>query len=284
MLCNIIDGKQIARDVKNEVKTEVARLNAQNTFVKLAVILAGDDAASKVYVRNKARACEECDIASATIELPESVSQDELLKIIAELNADNQTTGILVQLPLPRHLDTDIILKSIDPTKDVDCSHPYNAGLLSIGKPIFTPCTPAGVIEILKRSGITIAGKNCVVIGRSNLVGKPMAAMLLSENATVTVCHSKTADLKGITKTADILIAAMRCPRFITGDMIKKGAVVIDVGIHRIEGSNKLCGDVDFDSAVDVASFLTPVPGGVGPMTIAMLMSNCAKAARQGGK
>jgi len=275
-----IDGRKIAQIIKDEIKTEVLKLNSKNVFPKLTVILVGDDPASHIYVRDKAKACEATGIKSINFELPESTSQDELLDLVARLNADDSVSGILVQLPLPKHIDSNKILLSIDPSKDVDCFHPCNVGLLTIGKPSFLPCTPAGIVELLKHTGIETAGKNCVVVGRSNIVGKPAAALLLAQDATVTVCHSKTKNLKEICLTADILVAAMRNPKFIKADMVKTGAVVIDVGSHRIEDTGKLCGDVDFDNVREKASYITPVPGGVGPMTIAMLMQNCLKAAK----
>ncbi|MDR1689914.1 MAG: bifunctional methylenetetrahydrofolate dehydrogenase/methenyltetrahydrofolate cyclohydrolase FolD [Clostridiales bacterium] len=280
-MSTIIDGKKIAQEIKDEVKTEVLKLNDQNLFPALAVIIVGDDAASKIYVRDKKRACENTGIKSVSYELPADTTENELLHLVSRLNADYKIHGILVQLPLPQHINEDNILLAIDPKKDVDCFHPYNVGLLSVGKPQFLPGTPAGVIQLLKRSGISIAGKNCVVVGRSNIVGKPMSALLLAENGTVTTCHSKTRNLGEVTKKAEILVVAIRMPKFITADMVGEGAVVIDVGIHKIAGTkNKLCGDVDFDGVYEKTSYITPVPGGVGPMTIAMLMQNCLKAAK----
>lgn len=274
---NIIDGKKISQEIKGEIKAEVLKLNSKGIFPKLAVVIVGEDPASQIYVRNKKKACEATGIRSVSFELPENTTQEELLELVARLNSDDTVSGILVQLPLPGHIDADKIILSIDPQKDVDCFHPYNAGLLSIGKPSFLPCTPAGVIELLKRSGISIEGKNSVVIGRSNIVGKPMGALLMAENATVTTCHSKTRDLKLVTQNAEILIAAIGRPKFITADMIGVGTVVVDVGMHRING--KVCGDVDYENVCEKTSYITPVPGGVGPMTIAMLMQNCLKAA-----
>ena len=243
----------------------------------LAVVLVGDDPASAVYVSGKKKACEFTGIRSLSFVLPEETSEDELLKLVDDLNSRNDVDGILVQLPLPGHISEDKILLRIKPEKDVDAFHPYNVGMLSIGSPVFKPCTPAGVIELIKKTGVSISGKNCVVVGRSNIVGKPVSALLLAENGTVTTCHSRTANLAEICARADILVAALGKPRFITANMIKENAVVIDVGIHRME-DKKLCGDVDFDACKEIAGFITPVPGGVGPMTIAMLMKNCLKA------
>ncbi|KAI4453273.1 c-1-tetrahydrofolate synthase cytoplasmic-related [Holotrichia oblita] len=257
---NIIDGKKISQEIKDEVKAEVLKLNERNIFPTLAVIIVGDDPASKIYVKNKKKTCEATGIKSVSFELPEQTSQDEVLELVEKLNKDNTVSGILVQLPLPKHIDEEKIILAIDPKKDVDCFHPYNVGLLSIGKPSFLPGTPAGVIELLKRSGISIAGKNSVVIGRSNIVGKPMSALLMAENATVTTCHSKTRDLKKVTREAEILVAAMGKPKFITADMVMDGAVVIDVGIHRLDGSKKIYGDVDYENVCEKTSYITPVP------------------------
>lgn len=243
----------------------------------LAVIQVGNDPASTVYVGNKKKACEYIGIRSLAYELPEETSESELLELIEELNGRKDVNGILVQLPLPGHIDEEKVLDAIDSRKDVDGFHPQNVGALCIGKPGFVSCTPAGIIQLLKRSGVEIAGKECVVIGRSNIVGKPMALLLLRENGTVTVAHSKTRDLREVTKRADILVAAVGKPKMITADYVKPGAVVIDVGIHRNE-NNKLCGDVDFESVEPLCSAITPVPGGVGPMTIAMLMNNCVES------
>ena len=240
----------------------------------MAVIQVGNDPASSVYVNNKKKACEYIGINSLSYELPEETTQDELIALVEELNGRADVNGILVQLPVPKHIDDNAIIKAIDPRKDVDGFHPQSVGALCIGQPGFVSCTPAGIIELLKRSDVDICGKNCVVIGRSNIVGKPMALLMLRENATVTVAHSKTQNLKEICKQADILIVAIGKPKFIDASYIKEGAVVIDVGIHRNE-DNKLCGDVEYESAFEVASAITPVPGGVGPMTIAMLMKNC---------
>lgn len=270
----LIDGKKISTEIKEELKEQVKELKEQGKEITLAVIQVGNDPASSVYVRNKKKACEYIGINSLSYELEEGTSEDELLKLIGELNGRDDVNGILVQLPLPSHINEDKVIEAIDSRKDVDGFHPMSVGALSIGKKGFVSCTPAGVIQLLKRSNIDIAGKECVVVGRSNIVGKPMAMLLLRENGTVTVAHSKTQNLKEVTKRADILVAAVGKPKFITADYVKEGAVVIDVGIHRNE-DNKLCGDVDFDSVVDKVSAITPVPGGVGPMTIAMLMYNC---------
>ena len=273
----LIDGKAISTAIKNELKKEVADNNIKAT---LAVIQVGNDPASSVYVGNKKKACEYIGIGSASYELPEETSEEELLKLIDELNADDSINGILVQLPVPKHIDDKKIIERISPLKDVDGFHPESVGNLCIGRDGFVSCTPAGIIELLKRSDITIEGKECVVIGRSNIVGKPMALLLIANNGTVTVCHSKTKDLKAVCKRADILVAAVGKPKMINSEYIKEGAVVIDVGIHRME-NGKLCGDVDFDDVKDIVSAITPVPGGVGPMTIAMLMVNCVKAAKR---
>lgn len=274
MSYQIIDGKAISEQIKEECRKKVAAYKEKGIEITLAVIRVGADPASSVYVRNKKRACEFCGMTSLSYELPEETTHEELLTLIRKLNADDKVNGILVQLPLPKHIDEDLVIQAIDPKKDVDGFHPQSVGALCIGQPGFVSCTPAGIIELLKRSNIEIAGKECVVIGRSNIVGKPMALLLLRENGTVTVCHSRTKDLKEVTKRADILIVAIGKPKFITGDYVKEGAVVIDVGIHRNE-DNKLCGDVDFESVAEKTSAITPVPGGVGPMTIAMLMHNC---------
>lgn len=273
-MSTIIDGKRISNEIKEELKKEVEVLGQKGISVTLAVILVGNDPASAVYVGNKKKACEYIGINSLTYELPEETKEEEVLALVKELNDRADVNGILVQLPLPKHIDEDKVIQTIDPKKDVDGFHPQSVGALSIGQKGFVSCTPAGIIELLKRSNIEIEGKECVVVGRSNIVGKPMAMLMLRENATVTICHSKTKDLKEVTKRADILIVALGKPRFITKDYVKEGAVVIDVGIHRDE-NNKLCGDVDYNDVVEVASAITPVPGGVGPMTIAMLMKNC---------
>ena len=274
MSYQIIDGKAISKQIKEECRLKAERYKAQGIEITLAVIQVGSDPASGVYVRNKKRACEECGIKSLSYELPEETSEEELLSLIGRLNADREVNGILVQLPLPEQIDEDKVIQAIDVAKDVDGFHPMSAGALCTGQKGLDTCTPAGIIELLKRSNIEISGKECVVAGRSNIVGKPAALLLLRENGTVTLCHSKTADLKEVTKRADILVVAVGRPKFITADYVKEGAVVIDVGIHRNE-NGKLCGDVDFDSVAPKCSAITPVPGGVGPMTIAMLMSNC---------
>lgn len=272
----IIDGKKISAQIKEELKELAAKKKSEGVEVTLAVIQVGSDPASAVYVGNKKKACEYIGIHSLSYELPEETTQQELLELVEQLNKCPEVSGILVQLPLPEQIDEMQVISAISPAKDVDGFHPQNVGNLSTGRDGFISCTPAGVIELLKRSGITIEGKECVVCGRSNIVGKPMAMLLLRENGTVTVCHSKTKHLKEITKRADILIAAIGQPKFITADYVKEGAVVIDVGIHRDE-KNKLCGDVDFEQVAPLCSAITPVPGGVGPMTIAMLMKNCLK-------
>ena len=276
-MTRIIDGKAIAAQIKEELKERVAAMKAEGTEVTLAVIQVGADPASSVYVRNKKKACEDIGIRSLAYELEESTTEEELLALVADLNDRLDVNGILVQLPLPKHIEEEKILNAIHPNKDVDGFHPQNVGALCIGKAGFVSCTPAGIIQLLKRSGIEIAGKECVVIGRSNIVGKPMALLLLRENGTVTVTHSRTKDLKEVTKRADILIVAVGKPMMITADYVKEGAVVIDVGIHRNE-NNKLCGDVDYESVAPKCSVITPVPGGVGPMTIAMLMNNCVES------
>jgi methylenetetrahydrofolate dehydrogenase (NADP+) / methenyltetrahydrofolate cyclohydrolase len=272
-----IDGKSISLQIKEELKQKAAEYRANGIEVTLAVIQVGNDAASSVYVGNKKKACEFVGIRSLAYELPEETSQEELLSLVNELNDREDVNGILVQLPLPSHIDEDLVIKTISPKKDVDGFHPQSVGALSIGQKGFVSCTPAGVIQLLKRSNIEIEGKECVVVGRSNIVGKPMALLMLRENATVTICHSRTKNLKEVTKRADILIVALGKPKFITSDYVKEGAVVIDVGIHRDE-NNKLCGDVDFDDVEEKVAAITPVPGGVGPMTIAMLMNNCMES------
>lgn len=274
----IIDGKAVSAQIKEELKQKVSDMKQNGVNICLAVIQVGDDPASSVYVGNKKKACAYIGIESLSYELPESTTQEELLKIIEDLNGRKSVNGILVQLPLPNHIDEKAVINAIDPKKDVDGFHPQNVGNLCIGQKGFVSCTPAGIIQLLKRSGIEIAGKECVIIGRSNIVGKPMALLLLSENGTVTVTHSKTKDLKEVSKRADILVVAVGKPKLITKEYVKEGAVVIDVGIHRNE-NNKLCGDVDYDDVAPVCSAITPVPGGVGPMTIAMLMYNCVESA-----
>lgn len=276
-MAQIIDGKKISQEIKDELKAKVAAYKENGVEAALAVIQVGNDPASSVYVNNKKKACEYIGIKSLSYELPEETSEEELLDLIRKLNQDDAVNGILVQLPVPKHIDADKIIRTISPDKDVDGFHPENVGRLVIGEKGFVSCTPAGIIQLLKRSNIEIAGKNCVVIGRSNIVGKPMSLLMLRENATVTIAHSKTKNLKEVCKTADILIVAIGKPQFITADYVKEGAVVIDVGIHRDE-NNKLCGDVKYDEVAEIASAITPVPGGVGPMTIAMLMNNCVES------
>ena len=278
-MAQLIDGKLISAQIKDELKAEVAQMKEKGIIPCLAVIQVGNDPASSVYVNNKKKACAYIGIESLSYELEETVSQDALLKLISELNNNEKVNGILVQLPLPRHIDENAVIEAITPSKDVDGFHPETVGNMCIGTRGFLPCTPAGVIQLLKRSNIEIEGKECVIIGRSNIVGKPMAMLLLRENGTVTITHSRTKDLKEVTKRADILVVAIGKPKFVTKDFVKEGAVVIDVGIHRNE-DNKLCGDVDFDDIVEKVSAITPVPGGVGPMTIAMLMNNCVETVR----
>lgn len=274
----IIDGKAISAEIKEELKEKVEKLKAEEGIsICLAVVQVGSDPASTVYVGNKKKACAYIGIDSLSYELPEDTTQEELMELIDELNHKDKVNGILVQLPLPGHIDEDAVIRAIDPKKDVDGFHPQSVGSLCIGQPGFVSCTPAGIIQLLKRSGIEISGKECVVIGRSNIVGKPMALLLLRENGTVTVAHSRTADLKEVAKRADILVVAVGKPKMITREYVKEGAVVIDVGIHRNE-NNKLCGDVDYEDVAPICKAITPVPGGVGPMTIAMLMSNCVEA------
>ena len=278
----IIDGKAISAQIKDELKKKVDVLKeTQGISVCLAVIQVGSDPASTVYVGNKKKACAYIGIDSLSYELPEETTQEELLTLIGELNGNKEVNGILVQLPLPEHIDEDAVIRAIDPKKDVDGFHPQSVGALCIGQPGFVSCTPAGIIQLLKRSGIEIAGRECVIVGRSNIVGKPMALLLLRENGTVTVAHSRTANLQEVTKRADILVVAVGRPKMITRDYVKEGAVVIDVGIHRNE-SGRLCGDVDYEDVAPVCSAITPVPGGVGPMTIAMLMYNCVEAGTVG--
>ena len=276
-MTQIIDGKQISKELKDELKVKVAEYKEQGIEITLAVIQVGNDKASSVYVGNKKKACEYIGINSLSYELSESTTEEELLSLIKELNERKDVNGILVQLPLPKHIDEDKVIEAIDPKKDVDGFHPMSVGALSIGKKGFISCTPYGIIELLKRSNIDIDGKECVVIGRSNIVGKPMSMLLLRENATVTVAHSHTKNLKEVAKRADILVVAIGKPLFINSEYVKEGAVVIDVGIHRDE-NNKLCGDVDYEDVFPHVSAITPVPGGVGPMTIAMLMKNCVNA------
>lgn len=273
-----IDGKVISAQIKEELKEKVTDLKvSRGISICLAVIQVGNDPASSVYVGNKKKACAYIGIDSRSYELAQETTQEDLLQLIDELNHDEKVDGILVQLPLPGQIDEDTVIRAIDPAKDVDGFHPQSVGALCIGQPGFVSCTPTGIIQLLKRSGIQIAGKECVVIGRSNIVGKPMALLLLRENATVTVAHSKTEKLQEVTRRADILVVAVGKPKMITREYVKEGAVVIDVGIHRNE-AGKLCGDVDYEDVAPVCSAITPVPGGVGPMTIAMLMNNCVEA------
>ena len=279
-MAKIIDGKQISLDIKNELKEKVAKYKEQGIEITLAVVKVGNDPASAVYVRNKEKACEYVGINSKTLALPEETTEEELLNVVKELNEDKNVNGILVQLPLPKHIDESKVLLTIDSTKDVDGFHPESVGRLSIGQPGFVSCTPAGIIQLLKRSGITIDGKECVIIGRSNIVGKPMGMLLLRENGTVTICHSHTPDLKTVAKRADILVVAIGKAKFVDASYVKDGAAVLDVGMDRDE-NGKLCGDVDFASVEPVAGAITPVPGGVGPMTIAMLMNNCVESAQR---
>lgn len=273
-MASIIDGKAISTQIKDECKARVAEYKANGVDICLAVIQVGNDPASSVYVGNKKKACEYIGINSLSYELPEETTQEELIDLINELNHRKDVNGILVQLPVPKHIDDKAIINAIDPKKDVDGFHPQSVGALCIGELGFVSCTPAGIIELLKRSNVEISGKRCVVIGRSNIVGKPMSLLMLRENATVTIAHSRTENLKEVCKEADILIVAVGKPKMIDASYVKDGAVVIDVGIHRLEGK-KLCGDVEYDSVFEKASQITPVPGGVGPMTIAMLMKNC---------
>lgn len=276
----LINGKEISAEIRSEIREECAAFAAKNGFAPgLAVVIVGEDPASQVYVRNKAKACEEVGFYSEVHRLPAETTQDGLDALIDRLNADPKLHGILVQLPLPAHLDAEEVTLRIDPRKDVDAFHPYNVGKMVLGDPVFLPCTPAGVMELLRRSGVDPAGKHCVVVGRSNIVGKPMAHLLLAANGTVTVCHSRTPDLASVTREADILVSAVGRAHFITADMVRPGAVVIDVGMNRDE-NGKLVGDVDFPSVSPLCSFITPVPGGVGPMTITMLLQNTLTAAR----
>ena len=279
MSAQIINGKEIAAAIRAEIKEKVAALNEQGTEVTLAVVLVGENPASQVYVRNKIRACKECGFINREILLPETAAEEELLQKVDELNEDPKVNGILVQLPLPSHMDEDRVIRRIAPEKDVDGFHPQSVGALSIGLPGFVSCTPAGIIQILHRQGIDCDGKECVIVGRSNIVGKPMGMLMLRENATVTMAHSHTKNLKEVCRRADILITAIGKPKFFNHEYIKDGAVVIDCGINRDE-NGKLCGDVDTEDILEKAKAVTPVPGGVGPMTIAMLMYNCVDAIR----
>lgn len=275
----LIDGKAVSLQVKQQVKQECDKLKTKGVTPGLAVIIVGDDPASQVYVRNKEKACEECGFYSVKYALDADTTQSELNALIDKLNKDEKINGILCQLPLPKHLDDKEVINRIDPIKDVDAFHPVNVGAIMIDDYNFLPCTPAGVMELIHSTGVDVTGKKAVVIGRSNIVGKPMAMLLLHENATVEITHSKTLDLKSITKEADILVAAIGRAKFVTADMVKNGAIVIDVGMNRDE-NGKLCGDVDFENVKDKCSFITPVPGGVGPMTISMLMRNTLTAAK----
>lgn len=276
-MANIINGKEISAAIREEIKAEVQGMSVRPG---LAVVLVGDDPASAVYVRNKSKACAEVGIYSEVYRLPEETGREQLRGLIEQLNQSPLIHGILVQLPLPKHLDPEEVIMAIDPAKDVDAFHPVNVGKIMIGNYDFLPCTPAGVMELLHRSGIEVSGKECVVIGRSNIVGKPQAMLLLHENATVTVCHSKTRDLPSVCRRADILVSAVGKAKFVTADMVKDGAVIIDVGMNRDE-NGKLCGDVDFEPVSEKASYITPVPGGVGPMTITMLLKNTVTAAKR---
>lgn len=275
-----IDGKEVSLFIKDRIKNETAQL-IKNTGITpgLAVILVGDDSASHVYVRNKKLACEYCGFYSQSFELPKETTEEQLLDLICELNKNDKIDGILVQMPLPAHIDPDTVINAILPEKDVDAFNPENVGKIMLGEYSFLPCTPAGVMELLKYYNIDVSGKECVVIGRSNIVGKPMAMLLLHENATVTICHSRTKRLADVTRRADIIVAAVGKAGFVTADMVKEGAVVIDVGINR-NADGKLCGDVDFEAVEKKASYITPVPGGVGPMTISMLMQNTLTSAK----
>lgn len=277
----LINGKEISAAIRQELRADCATFVQEHGYAPgLAVVIVGENPASQIYVRNKAKACEEVGFYSEIHRLPESTAEAELLALIDRLNADSRIHGILVQLPLPPHLDADAVTLRIDPRKDVDAFHPYNVGRITLGDPVFLPCTPAGVMELLRRSGIDPAGRRCVVIGRSNIVGKPMALLLLAANGTVTVCHSKTPDLPSVTRQADILVSAVGRAGFVTADMVKPGAVVIDVGMNR-DAAGKLVGDVDFAAVSPLCSFITPVPGGVGPMTITMLLRNTLSAAER---
>lgn len=279
-MAKIIDGKQIAKKVRAEIAAECAELKKKGIVPGLAVVIVGTDPASQVYVRNKKKACEEVGFRSEVFELPEETTEEELLALVKKLNEDVNIHGILVQLPLPEHLDDEVIIANIDPKKDVDAFHPSNVGKIMIGNYDFLPCTPAGVMVLLEKSGIDVSGKECVVVGRSNIVGKPQAMLLLHANGTVTICHSRTKDLAEVTRRADILVVAIGKADFITGDMVKDGAVVIDVGMNR-KADGKLTGDVDFATVEPKASYITPVPGGVGPMTITMLLRNTLTSAKK---
>ena len=278
-MSKLIDGKQISEQVKDRVSGEVTALKEKGVSVGLAVVIVGQDPASRVYVNNKKKACARCGIESYEYALPEETTEEELLALVDQLNHDPKVHGILVQLPVPKQIDDHKVIAAISPEKDVDAFHAVNVGKIMIGDFDFLPCTPSGCMELIDSTGVDICGKNCVIIGRSNIVGKPMAMLLLHRNGTVTICHSKTKNLKEICKNADILVAAVGRAKFVTADMVKEGAVVIDVGMNRDE-NGKLCGDVDFDAVKDIAGYITPVPGGVGPMTIATLMQNTVTAAK----
>lgn len=278
-MSRLIDGKQISEQVKDRVSAEVKELKEKGIEAGLAVVIVGDDPASRVYVNNKKKACERCGIKSFEYALPAETTEEELLALVEKLNNSPEVHGILVQLPVPKHIDDHKVIAAISPLKDVDAFHAVNVGKIMIGDFDFLPCTPSGCMELIDSTGVEIEGKNCVVIGRSNIVGKPMAMLLLHRNGTVTICHSKTRNLKEICKNADILVAAVGRAKFVTADMVKEGAVVIDVGMNRDE-NGKLCGDVDFEAVKDIAGYITPVPGGVGPMTIATLMQNTVTAAK----
>ncbi len=282
-MSKLISGKEVSLKVKNQVAEETAELKKQGITPGLAVIIVGNDPASRVYVNSKKKACAEVGFNSYEYALPEETTQEELLELVQKLNNDNNVNGILCQLPLPKHIEENAIINAIKAEKDVDAFHPFNVGKIMIGEYAFLPCTPAGVMELIDSTGVEISGKSCVVIGRSNIVGKPMAMLLLHRSGTVTICHSKTQNLQEICRNADILVAAVGRANFVTEDMVKDGAVVIDVGMNRLE-NGKLCGDVDFENVEKKASFITPVPGGVGPMTIAMLMKNTLTAAKMHNK
>lgn len=282
-MAQIIDGKAISAQIKDEVKQEVARLAERGVILTLAVVQVGEDPASTVYVRNKQKACDYTGIHSVKIAMPASTTQEELLSKVKELNNDGSVNGILVQLPLPKGLDSNAVIRAISPLKDVDGFHPQSVGALSIGLPGFQSCTPAGIIQLLKRSGISCEGKECVIVGRSNIVGKPMGMLMLRENATVTIAHSRTVNLPEVCRRADILITAVGRPKMFTREYVKEGAVVIDCGMDRDE-NNRLCGDVDYQDVLPIVSAITPVPGGVGPMTVAMLMKNCLESAELQGQ
>lgn len=279
-MAGIIDGKAVASEIRAKIKKDVEQLRLKGIVPGLAAVLVGDNPASRVYVRNKRKACEEAGIYSEEHKLPADLKQEELVKLVNDLNIDKKINGILIQLPLPKHIDSKVIMECVSPDKDVDGFHPYNVGRLTVGDPIFSPCTPYGVMALLEHYGIKVEGKNAVVVGRSNIVGKPVALMLLNKNATITVCHSRTSDLEERCRKADILIVAAGRPRMIRGDMVKEGAVVVDVGINR-EDNGGLVGDVDFEEVSKRAGWITPVPGGVGPMTIAILLKNTVESAKR---